>query len=154
MIGATRKIASQEGEFLNFYRPLMTDGLPLIKSVFTPLAKKVLVPLGLATAASPTDAAIQKKIYGLKTIALIIANEEMDDIVKIVKSAEESGLLIKGVSETIKNVEKEQKCGFLLIILGTIAASFLGDMLAGKPKIPGQGVIRADEGKTRLGQDF
>ena len=61
---------------------------------------------------SATDAAIQKKIYGSGTIALVISNEEMEDIMKIVKSLEESGLPIKGISETIKNEATEQKGRF------------------------------------------
>ena len=101
--GTTRKITSQEVGFSNFLRPLMTAGLPLMKSVLTPLPKNVLLPLGLATGMSAADAAIQKKIYGSGTIALVISNEEMEDIMEIVKSLEESGLLIKGISETIEN---------------------------------------------------
>ena len=62
---------------------------------------------------SAADAAIQKKIYGSGTTALIISNEEMRDIIKIVKSIEESGLLIKGISETIKNEAKGQNEDFL-----------------------------------------
>ena len=81
----------------------MTAGLPLMKSVLTPLPKNVLLPLGLSTGMSAADAAIQKKIYGSGTTALVISNEEMEDIMKIVKSLEESGLLIKGISETIEN---------------------------------------------------
>ena len=76
----------------------MTSGLPLIKDVFTPLAKSVLIPLGLTVAASATDAAIQKNIFGSGTTALIISNKEMEDIVKIIKLLEESRLLIKGIS--------------------------------------------------------
>ena len=56
-------------------------------------------------------------IYGSGTLALIISNEEMEDIIKIVKSREESGLLVKGISETIKNETKEQKEGFLSMLL-------------------------------------
>ena len=103
-------------------------------------------------AASAMDAAIQKKIYGSSTALLIILNEEMNDIMKLVKSLEESGLLIKSVSETIKNEAKEQNARFLGILSGTLSASLLGNMLAGKPKIPGgvirpgEGVIRPDEG--------
>ena len=78
-----------------------------------PLAKSVLVPLGLIAAASATDVAIQKKIFGSDIAASIISNEEMEDIMKIVKSLEESGLLIKGISETNKNEAKEQKGKFL-----------------------------------------
>ena len=72
--------------------------LPLMKSVFRPLAKSVLVPLGLTAAASVTDAAIQKKIFGSGTTALIVSNKEINDVMKIVKSLEESSLLIKDVS--------------------------------------------------------
>ena len=64
---------------------------------------------------------------------------------KIVTSLEESGLLTKGVSETIKNEAKEKKCGFLGKLLGALGASLLENMFAGKAKIPEQGVIRASE---------
>ena len=74
----------------------------------------------------------------------------MDDIMKIVESLEESGLLIKSVSETIENEEEKQKSGFLVILSGTLGATLLGNMLAGKEVIrPDEEVIRADEG-----QDF
>ena len=72
----------------------------------------------------------------------------MEDIIKIVKSLEESGLLIKGISETIKNEAKEHKYGFFSMLLGALAASILRNALTG------QGVIRAGEGKIRAGQDF
>ena len=72
----------------------------------------------------------------------------MNDIMKIVKSLEESGLLIKTVSETIKNEAKEQKRGFLRMLLGTLGASLLGNLVTGK------GAIRAGEGTIRVGQDF
>ena len=75
---------------------------------------------------------------------LIILNEEMNDIMKIVKSLEESGLLIKGASEAIKNEAKEQKGGFVEMLLGTLGASLLGNLLTGKAKIrAGEGAIRA-----------
>ena len=75
-----------------------------MKNVPTPLAKSVLVPLGLIAAA--TDAAIQKKIYGSRT-ALVFSNEEIDDIIKLVKYLKDAGLLIKGFSEVIENEVKE-----------------------------------------------
>ena len=121
---ATKQITSQEGGFLNFLRPLITAGLPLMKNVLTPLAKSVLVPLRLTAPASATDAAIKKKILGSGTTAQIISNEEMKDIMKKVKYFEESGLLIKGVSETVKNEAKEQKGGFVRMLLDTLAASY------------------------------
>ena len=132
-----------------------------MKSALTPLAKSILVSLGLTTVTLATDAAIQNKIFESGMTALIISNEEMEDIMKMVKPLEESSLLIKSVSETIKNETKELKGGFLEMLLGTLAASILGNMLAGKPKIPGlgairvsEGVIRASEGTTGAGQDF
>ena len=79
----------------------MTPGLPLMKNLLTPLAKSVLVPLGLTGAASATDVAIQKKISDSGT-TLVFPNEETDDIIKIVKSFNDSGLLIKDVSEHLK----------------------------------------------------
>ena len=86
---------------------------------------------------------------------LIILNEEMNNIIKIIKSLEESGLLIKGVSETIKNEAIEQKGGFLGMLLGTLGASLLGNLLIGKSTIrSGEGTVRAAEGTTKTGQDF
>ena len=75
-------------------------------------------------------------------------NEEINDIMKIVKSLEESGLLIKCGSKAIKNEAKEQKGGFLRMLFGTLGASLLGNLLAGKS------TIRAGEGTIRAGQDF
>ena len=83
-----------------------------------------------------------------KRTTLIILNEEINDIMKIVKSLEESGLLVKCVSKTIKNETKEQKGGILSMLLGTLGASLLGNLLTGK------GTIRAGKGTIRAGQDF
>ena len=80
------------------------------------------------------------------TTALTLSNEEMEDIRKVVKSLEKSGLLIKGVNETITNEAKEKKCEFLGMLLGTLGARFLENMLAGKSTIPGRRVIRPGEG--------
>ena len=82
--------------------------MSIIENALKPLAKSVLIPLGLTAAASATDAAIHKKIIGSWFTTLTISNKEMGDIMKIVKSLEDSGLLMKGISETIKNKEKEQ----------------------------------------------
>ena len=129
--------------------------MPLIGNVLKPLAKSVLTPLGLTAAASATDAAIHKKMFGPGFTTLIISNEEMNDNMKIVKSLEESGLLIKGVSETIKNEAKEQKGGFLGMWLGTLGASLLENLLTGKDTIrAGERAIRAGEGTIRAGQNF
>ena len=110
----------------------MAAGLPLMKSLLTQLAKNVLIPLGLSVGMAVADVAIQKKIYGLGTIPLIISNEEVKDIMKVVKSLKKSGLLIKGVSETIKNEAKEQIDGFFPMLLRTLAASISGYALTEK----------------------
>ena len=80
-----------------------------MKNVLTSLAKIVLVLLGLTAAASATNAAIRQKIFESVITALVISNEEMEDIMKIVKSLEKSGLLNNGISKTIKNALTEQK---------------------------------------------
>ena len=79
----------------------------------------------------------------------IISNDEMDDILKIVKSLENSSVLLKGVSETIQYEAKEQRGGFLGMLLGTLGASLLGDVLS--KGLSGKGVIRADVGTIRAG---
>ena len=99
---------SQSGGFLGrLLGPLLKTGLLLMKNVLKPLAKRVLIPLGLTVAASATDAAIHKKMFGSGNTTLKIPNEEMNDILKIVKSIEESGLLIKDVRISVKNKPKE-----------------------------------------------
>ena len=97
--------------------PLLKTGLPLMKSVIKPLTKSVLIPLGLTAAASAAYAGIHKKILGSghnNNTALIISNDEMDDILKIVKSLEDSGVLLKGVSETIQREAKNKEKDFLV----------------------------------------
>ena len=123
----------QWGGFLGrLLGPLLKIGLLLIKNVIKPLAKSVLIPLGLTAAASAADAGIHKKILGSGNTTLIISNNEMEDIIKIVKSLEDSGLLLKGITETVQNEVKEQKGEFLSMLLGTLSASLLGNILADK----------------------
>ena len=122
--------------------PLLKIGLSLIKIVIKPLVKSVLISLGLTAAASAADAGIHKKILGSGNMTtLIISNDEIHDIIKIVKSLEDSGLLLKGVTETVQNEVKEQKGGFLRMLLGTLGVSLLGNLLTGK------GIYRAGKGK-------
>ena len=142
------KIGQSEGFLGRLLGSLIKTRLPLIANILKPLAKSVLIPLGLTAAASLTDAAIHKKMFGSGFTKLIISNEEMEDIIKIVKSLKDSGLLIKGVSETIKNETEEQKRGFFSMLLGTSGASLLGKLLAGK------GTIRAGEGTIRARENF
>ena len=113
-----------------------------------PLAKNVLAPLGLTTAMSAIDGSIQKKIYG-SGIKLIIEEEDMQDIIKIIKELENSDILLKGVSKTIENEIKEQRGKFLGMLLGTLGASLLGNLLTGKGTMragEGNGIVRAGEG--------
>ena len=132
----------QSGEFLGrFLGPLLKAGLPLLENVIKPLAKSFLVPLGLTATTSAADAGMHKKILGSGTAAVIISNDEMEEIMKIIKSLEESGLLVKRVSERIQKETKEKKGGSLSMLLGTLGASLLGSMLAGK-------------GVNRAGYDF
>ena len=134
----------QSGGFIGrLLGPLLKTGLPLIKIVIKTLAKSVLIPLGLTAAPSAANTGIHKKILGSGTTTLIISNNEMEDIMKIVKSLEDSGLLIKRVSETIQNEAKEQKGGFISMLLGTLGATLLGNTLAGK------GITRTDYGSKK-----
>ena len=115
-----------------------------MKNVIKPLAKSVLIPLGLTAAASAADAGVHKKILGTVP-TLIISNDEIENIIKIVKSFKDSGLLLKEVSETIQNEAKEQKGGIFRMLLGTLGASLLGNILADK------GMNRAGERFIRTG---
>ena len=119
-----------------------------------PLAKTVLIPLGLTTAASAADPGIHKKVLGSghhssdsashNNTLLIISNDEMKDIIEIVKSLEDSSLLPEGVSETVQNKARKQRGGFCSMLLGTLGASLLGTILTVRGiNRAGEGVIRA-----------
>ena len=106
--------------------------------------------MGLTTASSAIDAGVQKKIYGSGTTILVILNEEMNDIMKIVQALEDSNILLKDVTKTIKNETKEQKGGFLSMLLGTLGASLFGDLLT--KNLLGKGTVRAGKGFLRAGE--
>ena len=136
----------QSGGFLGrLLGPLLKTGLPLTKNVIKPLAKSVLIPLGLTAAASAADARIHKKMLGSarhqsssashNMTTLIISNNKIEDIIKIVKSLEDSGLLLKSITKAVQNKVKEQKGGFLSILLGTLGGSLLGNLLTGNGAI-------------------
>ena len=136
----------QSGGFLRNFLGKLAG---LLMKVAMPLAKNLLGPLGLSAAMSAIDGSIKKKMLGSGATTLIISNEEMGDILKIVKSLEDSGILLKGVSETIQHEAKEQRGGFLSMLLGTLGASLLVDVLS--KGLSGKGVIRAGEGTIRAG---
>ena len=145
----------QSGGFLGkLLGPLLKTGLPLIKNVITPLAKSVLILLGLTAAASAADAGIHKKILGSGGhTTLIISNKDMEDLIKIVKSLEDFGLLLRVVTESVRTEIKEQKGGFLSMLLGTLGASLLGNLLSGIGiNKNGKGIHRAGEGIIRAGE--
>ena len=110
--------------------------------VALPLAKNVLAPLGLTAAMSAIDGSIQNG-SGVK---LISEEEDMQDIIKIIKELENSDILLKGVSKTIENEIKERRGGFLSMLFGTLGASLLGNLLTGK------GIMRASDGIVRAGE--
>ena len=154
----------QSGGFLGkLLGPLLKTGLPLTKSVITPLAKSVLIPLGLTTAAaaSTADPGMHKKILrsGNNT-TLMTSNKDTDDLIKIVKSLEDSGLLLKGITKSVQNEIKEQKDGLRSMLLDTSGASLLGNLLTGKGAFharegvdkKGKGIHRAGEGIVRAGE--
>ena len=130
-----------------------------------PLVKSVLIPLGLTAAVSVSDAGIHKKILGSGKTTLIVSNDEINDIIKIIKSPEVSGLLLEGITETVQNELEEQKGGFLSMLLGTLGASLSGNLSTGQGmyragkskgvykagKGKGKGVLRAGEGIVRAG---
>ena len=145
----------QSGGFLG---RLLKTGLPLIKNAIKPLAKSSLIPLGLTAAASAAVAGIHKKIFGSGNMTrLIISNGEIEDIIKIAKSLEDSGLLLEGVTETFQYKVKEQKGGFLSMLLGTLGASLLRNLLTGRGvnrAEKGRGINRAGKGVLRAGYRF
>ena len=100
----------QSGGFLvRLLDSLLKTGLSLIKNILKPLAKSILIPLGLTAVASATNEPIEKKIFGSDMAALITSNEELNNIMKIFKSLEKAGLLIKCVSGTVENEAEEEK---------------------------------------------
>ena len=133
----------QSGGFLGKLLSKLAD--PLMK-VAMPLAKNVLAPLGLRAAMSAIDGSIQKKIHG-SGVNLIIEQENMNDIIKIIEALESSGILLKGVTKIIENEIKEQRGGFLSMLRGTLGANLLGNLLTG-----GKGIVRAGDGIVRAGE--
>ena len=117
----------------------------LLSKLAGPLMK-VALPLGLTAAMSAIDGSIQKKIHG-SGVKLIIEQEDMNDIMEIIEALENSGILLKGVTKTTENETKEQKGGFLSMLLGTLGASLLGNLLSG-----GKGIMRTGDGIVRAGE--
>ena len=95
---------------------------------------------------SAVDGSIQKKMRG-EGVKLVIEQEDMNDILKIIEALENSGILLKGVTKTIENETNEQRGGLLSMLLGTLGASLLGNLLTG-----GKGIVRAGEGVIPAGE--
>ena len=144
------KIIIKSGGFLG--KLLSKLAGPLMK-VALPVAKNILAPLRLTAAMSAIDGSIQKKIHG-SGVKVIIKQEDMNDIMKIIEALENTGILLKGVSKTIENETKEQRGGFLSMLLGTLGASLLGNLLTGGKGIirAGDGIVHAGDGIVRAGE--
>ena len=126
-----------------------------MKNLLKPLTKSVSIPLKLAQAASTTDSAIQKNIFGSGMTTMIISNEEINDIMKIIKSLKQAGLLKKRVSNTDENKTKAQKDAILEMSLGTLSVTLLRSLLTSQRVIRACGsVIRAGGGRIRATKDF
>ena len=119
----TEKNICQKGRFRIFLGQIITFRLPLVKNVFTSLAKRVLLPLKLMTATSAIYVAIQKKTHKSGMTTLIISNEEMNDIMKIVKYLEGSDSLKKSASKAIEHEAVEQSGGCFGTLLAMLGAS-------------------------------
>ena len=124
---------------------IIENWIAIIKSVIQHLGL-----LGFTAASSAVDLGVQKNIYGSGTTTLVISNEEINDIMKIVQTLENSGVLLKGITKTIKNKTKEQNAGFLRMLLGTLGASLLGELLT--KNLSGKGTVKAGEGFLRAGE--
>ena len=125
-----------------------------MKNVLTLLAKRVAIALGLTTAVSAADTAIQNKIHRSEISTLKFSKKQMKDVMEIAKYFKGSGILDKGVSRTIKNEVKEQNRGFLGVLAATLGDNLLANIIADSGKTPGQAVIIAGKGATRVGQDL
>ena len=156
-----QKIGQSGGFLYRHLGPLLKVRLPLIENVFKPLTKSDLIPLRLTAAASAADAAIRKKMFGLRVrpsdltlrTTLIISNEKVNDIMKIIKYLKESPKesfkkSLYGISEEIKNEAKKQKGWLLGMLLDNAGASLLENLLIGKD------TITADKDTIIAGQDF
>ena len=128
---------------------LLKPGLPLMKNILKPLAKSVLIPLGLTAVALATDAAIYKKMFGSGTTTLIISKKEMNDILKIIKSFEESGLLIKRVIVLLQlKMKQKNKRRISGNVIRRFSARLLENLLTGKE------TVITNKSTIRGGQDF
>ena len=128
----------------NLGKLLMISLPKLIKPAIS-LGTNILAPLGLSAAMSATDAAIQKKMYGSGNTILIISDNGLDDLIKIVTALEEHDILLKGATKTTRSETKKQEGGFLSMLLGTLGPSLLGNLLTGK------GLYRTGKGMYRTG---
>ena len=123
--------------------------LPLMKNILTQLAKSVLISLESKAAVLAADAEIRKKFGGSvtsdsETTELILSLEETTAIMKIVIYLEDPSILVKGIVETVENKKKEQRDGFLSLLLGTLGSNLLGNILSDRGTV----VTKMDKGGT------
>ena len=125
---------------------LLMSFLPKFTKPAISIGKNILASLGLSAKMSATDAPIQKKTYCSGNKTLIISNNDLNDLIKIATALEVQDILLKGTSKTIKNDTKKQGGGILSMLLGTLGASLLGNLLTGK------GMCRTGKGMYRTSQ--
>ena len=120
------------------------------------IAKNILAPWGITAVVSALEAGMWKKLHYSGTTTLIISNEEMNEIMKNVQALEDSNIFLKSVTKINENETKEQNGGFLEMLLGTLGASLLGNMLTGKGIVTaeygnkqGKGILRAGYGSNK-----
>ena len=146
-----KKIAQSGGFLGRFLERFLPKMIPAATSVL----KYVVAPLGLSAAMSGIDGAIQKSMLGSGITTLKIGNKELNDLMKI-KALEGHGVLLKGITKTAQNEVKSQRGGFLSMLMVTLGASLLGDILSkelfGKGLSGGKGMYRSGEGIIRAGQ--
>ena len=141
----------QSGSFLG---KLLGRFLSKLIKLAISVGKNLLASLGLSAAISAADAGIQKSIFGSGITTLKIGNKELNDLMKIIKVLENHGVLLKGITKTVQNDVKSQRGDFLSVLLGTLGASLLGDVLS--KGLLGSGMYRAGEGKgiVRAGEEI
>ena len=144
---AQLKKTAQSG---GFSARLLCRFLPKLIKPAISVGKNILVPLGLSAAMSGIDRAIQKSMFGYGITTLKIGNKEFSDMMKIIKVLKDHGVSLKGITKAAQNEVKSQRGGFLSILMGTLLASLLGDILS--KGLLRKGIVRGGGGIAKAGE--
>ena len=142
-IKLSRSQIKKMAQYGGFLGRLLGRLLPKVIPAAISVGKNVSSPLGLSPAMSGIDGAIQKSMFGSGITTLRFLNKDLNDLIKVIKVLEDHGVLLKGITKTAQNEVKSQKCGFLSMLLGTLGASLLGDVLS--KGLLGKGMYRAGD---------